>query len=434
MSDQFELSDLPHELILYHILTKLEILELVKFISLKKEYYSISSDLTYLKYWLNTNYPELNRLFIPYLKNNINLTPLETIYRIQQHVKYAELAGNNCLEYMSNERAFLLAGRQFDLKLFESLKIQCNFKDHFRSAFIQGLIEGSKFTRLPHEESIQLATQLLLEIKLDLDARDLCLLSYIKTYLRNHPNFDIEQPNKYLIKLLPEIVINSFSDPITNQSNVDINYIINHATRKAYPGEVKLTYDITRNKFSFIKEVEKFIIKNQNTLNYYGDNIDDHLKDVMVWAFNEINLSYIHHEELELNIFKDVMILNEIWLKSHKWFIEQNLAIINSDEFFNNNHEVSYQTLLSMQKYYPYCLTKYANDYLTEFITDFNDSNDLLAGKYLLDLCDLNIVTEKIKEQSFYESDFKANCKDLGITILGVQDRNFINDDTDGEE
>lgn len=115
--------------------------ELGNFCQTNKRYIDICHDKIFIDTWMKRNHPELIELFKGYLNFHPELSFLEIISKLLDHIELGELVTFNSYLNFGNERLFRMAGRQGNEELFKFYTATLGHAIYLLKHFIIGLLE-----------------------------------------------------------------------------------------------------------------------------------------------------------------------------------------------------------------------------------------------------------------------------------------------------
>ena len=196
-----ELSDLPNE-ILQRTALSLNLEELSDFCQTSKLHSDFCHDRIFINIWLKWNHPELIELFKEYLDFHPELSFLEIISNLLEHVEAGELIIPDSYLKFGHNRLFRMAGRQGDEELFRFYIATLGYEESILSDFIEGLLEGSLI--------LGTATYLADRNPSIVRASDLRILPLDKLKLNQKIRFDLAE--KYITKIKEKYFALSIND------------------------------------------------------------------------------------------------------------------------------------------------------------------------------------------------------------------------------
>ena len=128
----------------WQVAIKLKLKELLKFCQTGRNQADFCRDRSFMRAWIKENKPKLINLYLKYEVIHPELSPLEMIENLIEHVKLGELATIDSYFYFGEIRLIRMAGRQGDLDLYRHFTSIIGSAPGLTLQMITGLLEGSE--------------------------------------------------------------------------------------------------------------------------------------------------------------------------------------------------------------------------------------------------------------------------------------------------
>ena len=399
-------TDLPQHLLIENLYLNLNLKDLAHLSSVNKENSYIRYDLVFFSKWIKWNRPDLKKLFKALLDLKSKMKFIEIISRLNTHIKYAEVATIDSLNYMPAERAFLLAGRQYDLELYEHFKSKLSKYNYDSTAFIKGLLQpyhnilDSRLTQPidyvhSEPERFQLAKRLAEDSTSDGSGLDRyysnkLLNSYINFMLLNGLNIN-EEKEKDLPPDVPTLTEEDKKKFYLRMKDIKDSLVENH----------QLRHLLTDGKFNKWDDFFNYVITTDDyhrLFNCSNEQREKVLINQVEDQTQKITIDYVLHKEvININtIFSSKRIdesMRAFLYSAPSWALEYYMDSYSLDEILNEmileNDRINFNTLLIFQKYIPELFNERAPELLAKLLVSEPHEVDYLAGRLLRDIPDI---------------------------------------------
>ena len=322
------------------------------------------------------------------------------------HIRFAQVADIHSLASMPAERAFLLAGRQADLELYEHLKHELGVHNRESASFIKGLFEpysnilGDTLLEpidYLNSDRFKLAEEVTLNsISAGVDVFKLYSDEYLNGYLRfiMLNKLDISQlKNKYPVDII------KIPNDLISITNSDEKLCFRIMNIKDYSIDCsELRYLLTSGKFDKWEDFFNYVIDtgSYDKLFYhcYNEDREETLIDIIQCLIRNIIVDYVHHEEVINAIVTFSKLENNnilsLLASAPSWALEYYMDAFSLEEVLNEiilkDHPININVLLIFQKYISIFFNERAPTLLAKLLVSEPYEVDYLAGRLLRNL------------------------------------------------